>query len=64
MTDFTYVENVAHAHICAEKALSSRGSHVCGKVWIFSYLYSMFPFDVVNIFTDSAMPCIVGLFHH
>lgn len=23
--DFTYVENVAHAHICAERALASDG---------------------------------------
>ncbi|GJW26465.1 transcription regulator [Tanacetum coccineum] len=26
MYDFTYVENVAHAHICAERALASDGS--------------------------------------
>lgn len=25
MYDFTYVENVAHAHICAERALASEG---------------------------------------
>ena len=25
MYDFTYVENVAHAHICAERALASSG---------------------------------------
>lgn len=25
MYDFTYVENVAHAHICAERALGSEG---------------------------------------
>lgn len=25
MYDFTYVENVAHAHICAEQALASEG---------------------------------------
>lgn len=24
--DFTYVENVAHAHICAERALASEGT--------------------------------------
>lgn len=24
--DFTYVENVAHAHICAERALASQGA--------------------------------------
>lgn len=26
MYDFTYVENVAHAHICAERALASEGA--------------------------------------
>ncbi|KAI3507222.1 hypothetical protein L1887_22094 [Cichorium endivia] len=26
MYDFTYVENVAHAHVCAERALASEGS--------------------------------------
>uniref|UniRef100_A0A803M2E2 Reticulon-like protein n=1 Tax=Chenopodium quinoa TaxID=63459 RepID=A0A803M2E2_CHEQI len=26
MYDFTYVENVAHAHICAERALASKGT--------------------------------------
>ena len=26
MYDFTYVENVAHAHICAERALASGGA--------------------------------------
>lgn len=25
MYDFTYVENVAHAHVCAERALASEG---------------------------------------
>lgn len=45
MSDFTYVENVAHAHICAEKALRSRGSNICGKVQIWSSLYSVLPFD-------------------
>ncbi|OIT02243.1 PREDICTED: 3beta-hydroxysteroid-dehydrogenase/decarboxylase isoform X2 [Nicotiana attenuata] len=33
MSDFTYVENVAHAHICAEKALRSRGSNIYGKAF-------------------------------
>lgn len=26
MYDFTYVENVAHAHVCAERALASGGT--------------------------------------
>ena len=35
MYDFTYVENVAHAHICAERALASEGTvaeRAAGKV--------------------------------
>ena len=32
MSDFTYVENVAHAHVCAEEALVSRMVSVAGKV--------------------------------
>ena len=35
MYDFTYVENVAHAHICAERALASEGAvaeRAAGKV--------------------------------
>lgn len=32
MCDFTYIENVAHAHICAEEALCSRIVSVAGKV--------------------------------
>lgn len=34
--DFTYVENVAYGHVCAEKTLSSEdGAKIAaGKVWI------------------------------
>lgn len=32
MTDFTYVDNVAHAHICAEESLSAQMDTVSGKV--------------------------------
>lgn len=32
MSDFTYVENVAHANICAEQALCSNAASVAGKV--------------------------------
>ncbi|XP_009799981.1 3beta-hydroxysteroid-dehydrogenase/decarboxylase isoform X1 [Nicotiana sylvestris] len=41
MSDFTYVENVAHAHICAEKALRSRGSNICGKAFFITNLKPM-----------------------
>jgi len=33
MNDFTYVENVAHAHICAEQALDSAKHDVAGKAY-------------------------------
>ena len=32
MSDLTYVDNVAHAHICAEESLSARIDTVSGKV--------------------------------
>lgn len=37
--DFTYVENVAHAHICAERALASEGTvaeKASGEVTLFA----------------------------
>lgn len=37
--DFTYVENVAHAHVCAERALASGGdvsTKAAGQVYDFS----------------------------
>ncbi|XP_031405230.1 3beta-hydroxysteroid-dehydrogenase/decarboxylase isoform X2 [Punica granatum] len=33
MSDFTYVENVAHAHVCAEEALDARSVSVAGKAF-------------------------------
>ncbi|KZV53492.1 3beta-hydroxysteroid-dehydrogenase/decarboxylase isoform 3 [Dorcoceras hygrometricum] len=33
LSDFTFVDNVAHAHICAEESLSSRMASVGGKVF-------------------------------
>lgn len=32
MSDFTYAENVTHAHICAEEALDFQMASVAGKV--------------------------------
>lgn len=31
MYDFTYVENVAHGHVCAEQALASGAHGVAGQ---------------------------------
>lgn len=40
--DFTYVENVVHAHVCAERALAS-GGEVCakaaGQVFVFIWYH-------------------------
>uniref|UniRef100_A0A5B6ZX06 Reticulon-like protein n=1 Tax=Davidia involucrata TaxID=16924 RepID=A0A5B6ZX06_DAVIN len=38
MSDFTYVENVAHAHICAEEALGSQMVSVSGKAFFITNL--------------------------
>ncbi|KAA8531429.1 hypothetical protein F0562_006218 [Nyssa sinensis] len=38
MSDFTYVENVVHAHICAEEALCSRMVSVSGKAFFITNL--------------------------
>ncbi|KAL6582154.1 hypothetical protein OROMI_006168 [Orobanche minor] len=41
LSDFTYVENVAYAHICAEKSLSSQLVNVPGKVFFITNLEPM-----------------------
>lgn len=33
-SDFTFYENVAHAHICAEEALNFQTVSVAGKVYL------------------------------
>lgn len=45
--DFTYVENVAHAHICADRALASEGTvseKAAGEVpyYFFSHVIFLF----------------------
>ncbi|KAL8479524.1 hypothetical protein ACS0TY_026426 [Phlomoides rotata] len=41
LTDFTYVDNVAHAHICAEESLSSQMVTVSGKAFFITDLEPM-----------------------
>ncbi|XP_011091632.1 3beta-hydroxysteroid-dehydrogenase/decarboxylase isoform X1 [Sesamum indicum] len=41
LSDFTYVDNVAHAHICAEESLSSQKGSVSGKVFFITNLEPM-----------------------
>ncbi|KAH7521373.1 3beta-hydroxysteroid-dehydrogenase/decarboxylase [Ziziphus jujuba] len=48
MSDFTYVENVSHAHICAEEALDFRTSSVAGKAFFITNLDPMKFWDFVS----------------
>lgn len=41
LSDFTYVDNVAHAHICAEESLSSQMDTVSGKAFFITNLEPM-----------------------
>lgn len=41
MNDFTYVENVAHAHICAEQALDSAKDDAAGKAYFITNMEPM-----------------------
>ncbi|CAA0833272.1 3beta-hydroxysteroid-dehydrogenase/decarboxylase isoform 3 [Striga hermonthica] len=41
LSDFTYIENVAYAHICAEESLSSQLATVSGKVFFITNLEPM-----------------------
>lgn len=41
LSDFTYVDNVAHAHIRAEESLSFRMVSVCGKVFFITNMEPM-----------------------
>ncbi|KAF9596636.1 hypothetical protein IFM89_012759 [Coptis chinensis] len=47
--DFTYVDNVAHAHVCAEEALRSRTAFVTGKAFFITNLDPMKLWDFVSL---------------
>lgn len=53
MSDFTYVENVAHAFICAEEALGSHMVSVSGKVLLLHLELSLFCMNLLSYFTIS-----------
>lgn len=58
MYDFTYVENVAHAHVCAERALASGGTvskRAAGEVKHY-YLFCFYNNDFSGIFDVSTWP--------
>ncbi|KAI3964708.1 hypothetical protein MKW92_023184 [Papaver armeniacum] len=53
--DFTYVENVAHAHICAEKALSSGGEiaeRAAGQAYFITNMEPMKFWEFVAVILD------------
>ncbi|XP_022874654.1 3beta-hydroxysteroid-dehydrogenase/decarboxylase-like isoform X1 [Olea europaea var. sylvestris] len=53
MSDFTYVDNVAHAHICAEESLSSQMVSASGKVFFITNLEPMKVRDFVPLVLES-----------
>ncbi|KAJ4838470.1 3beta-hydroxysteroid-dehydrogenase/decarboxylase isoform 3 [Turnera subulata] len=48
LSDFTYAENVTHAHICAAEALNSRMISVAGKAFFITNLEPMKFWDFVS----------------
>ncbi|KAL6846771.1 hypothetical protein ACP4OV_024219 [Aristida adscensionis] len=53
MSDFTYVENVAHANICAEQALSSNASSVAGKPFFITNDEPMETWEFMNCIMEA-----------
>lgn len=66
MSDFTYVENVSHANICAEEALSSRMVSISGKVTLVSVslLTIFFPAKISLLECESSSQHFAGVSHH
>ncbi|WVZ65565.1 hypothetical protein U9M48_014906 [Paspalum notatum var. saurae] len=56
MSDFTYVENVAHANICAEQALHSNAASVAGKPFFVTNDEPMETWEFMNCIME-AMGC-------
>lgn len=52
MSDFTYAENVAHAHICAAEALDSRVVSVAGKVFFITNHEPILFWEFVSLILD------------
>lgn len=52
ISDFTYVENVAHALVCAEEALSSQMVTVSGKAFFVTNLEPTMFWDFVSLITE------------
>lgn len=52
MSDFTFAENVAHAHICAAKALDSQMISVAGKAFFITNLEPMKFWEFVSLILE------------
>ncbi|KAJ9189022.1 hypothetical protein P3X46_000364 [Hevea brasiliensis] len=52
MSDFTYAENVIHAHICAEEALDSQMISVAGKAFFITNLEPMKFWEFVSLMLE------------
>ncbi|KAM3750267.1 hypothetical protein ACB098_04G024200 [Castanea mollissima] len=53
MSDFTYVENVTHAHICAEEALDFQMASVAGKAFFITNLEPMKFWEFVSLILEN-----------
>ncbi|XVF29408.1 hypothetical protein REPUB_Repub15cG0118600 [Reevesia pubescens] len=52
MSDFTYAENVAHAHICAAETLDSRVVSVAGKAFFITNLEPVMFWEFVSLILE------------
>ncbi|TYJ37045.1 hypothetical protein E1A91_A05G349000v1 [Gossypium mustelinum] len=52
MSDFTYAENIAHAHICAAETLDSRIVSVAGKAFFITNLKPMMFWEFVSLILE------------
>ncbi|KAK8498068.1 hypothetical protein V6N12_055282 [Hibiscus sabdariffa] len=52
MSDFTYAENVAHAHICAAETLDSRIASVAGKAFFITNLEPMMFWEFASMILE------------
>lgn len=66
MSDFTYSENVSHAHICAAEALDSQMEFVAGKVTLMHVYLPKDPWKRMTFIFYEFFLCwlYVGIFYH
>ncbi|XP_078433273.1 3beta-hydroxysteroid-dehydrogenase/decarboxylase-like isoform X2 [Wolffia australiana] len=64
LCDYTYVENVAHAHICTESALRCGETSVAGEVFFITNLQPVKSGDFASLMLgDLGFPCFRTSFH-